>query len=178
MSSGLALHPMLYAALWLSSGLMLAGCSPAPDQPAGVAAPATAEEPAMAQLPSPRPPQQTPPQTAAVAVPAAKAGHAAESAALFAEIKAMVGTAAASEPAQCKKVGFGHKPCGGPASYLIYSTQGLDETLLLQKVSRYNQLMQAEQQRLGLVSDCAVVPEPGVALVGGFCVASGTGDTF
>ncbi len=174
MSSGLALHPMLYAALWLSSGLMLAGCSPAPDQPAGVAAPATAEEPVMAQLP----PQQTPPQTAAVSVPAAKADHAAESATLFAEIKAMVGTAAASEPAQCKKVGFGHKPCGGPASYLIYSTQGLDETLLLQKVSRYNQLMQAEQQRLGLVSDCAVVPEPGVALVGGFCVASGTGDTF
>lgn len=174
MRCGLALRPMLYAAFWLSSGLMLAGCSPAPDQPAGAVAPATAEEPVMAQLP----PQQTPPQTAPVSVPAAKADHAAESATLFAEIKAMVGTAAASEPAQCKKVGFGHKPCGGPAYYLIYSTQGLDETLLLQKVSRYNQLMQAEQQRLGLVSDCAVVPEPGVALVGGFCVASGTGDTF
>ncbi|WP_157836268.1 hypothetical protein [Rheinheimera texasensis] len=133
----------------------------------------------MAQLPPQEiPPQQTPPQAAPVSVPAATANHVAESAALFAEIKAMVGTAAASEPAQCKKVGFGHKPCGGPASYLIYSTQGLDETSLLQKVSRYNQLMQAEQQRLGLVSDCAVVPEPGVALVGGFCVASGTGDTF
>ena len=37
---------------------------------------------------------------------------------------------------------------------------------------------QAEQERLGLVSDCAIVPEPGVALVGGFCVASGQGDTF
>lgn len=99
-------------------------------------------------------------------------------AALYAEIKAMVGTAAATEPLQCKKTGLGHKPCGGPASYLIYSTQGLDEALLLQKVSRYNQLVQAEQQRLGLVSDCAIVPEPGVALVGGFCVASGQGDTF
>lgn len=133
----------------------------------------------MAQLPPQEiPPQQTPPQATPVSVPAASASHAAESEALFAEIKAMVGTAAASEPAQCKKVGFGHKPCGGPASYLIYSTQGLDEIQLLQKVSRYNQLMQAEQQRLGLVSDCAVVPEPGVALVGGFCVASGTGETF
>lgn len=133
----------------------------------------------MAQLPPQQlPPQQLPPQATPVSVPAASANNAAESAALFAEIKAMVGTAAASEPAQCKKVGFGHKPCGGPESYLIYSTQGLDETQLLQKVSRYNQLIQAEQQRLGLVSDCAVVPEPGVALVGGFCVASGTGDIF
>ena len=119
--------------------------------------------------------QQVPEQAKPVTVPA---GDSTETAALFAEIKAMVGTAAATEPAQCKKTGFGHKPCGGPASYLIYSTQGLDEALLLQKVSRYNQLVQAEQQRLGLVSDCAVVPEPGVALVGGFCVASGNGDTF
>lgn len=175
----MTLRPMLYAAAWLSCGLLLGGCSPAPVQHSGAAAPVTSKEPEMAQLPPHKiPPQQTPPQAAPVSVPAASVNHAAESAALFAEIKAMVGTAAASEPAQCKKVGFGHKPCGGPASYLIYSTQGLDETQLLQKVSRYNQLMQAEQQRLGLVSDCAVVPEPGVALVGGFCVASGTGDTF
>ena len=88
--------------------------------------------------------QQVPEQAKPVTVPA---GDSTETAALFAEIKALVGTAAATEPAQCKKIGFGHKPCGG-------------------------------QQRLGLVSDCAVVPEPGVALVGGFCVASGNGDAF
>ena len=117
-------------------------------------------------------------KTAAAAVDVSQSAKADDPAALYAEIKAMVGTAAASEPLQCKKTGLGHKPCGGPASYLIYSTLGLDEALLLQKVSRYNQLVQAEQERLGLVSDCAIVPEPGVALVGGFCVASGQGDTF
>lgn len=121
---------------------------------------------------------QPPAKTVAVAVDASQLAKADDPAVLYAEIKAMVGTAAASQPLQCKKTGLGHKPCGGPASYLIYSTQGLDEALLLQKVSRYNQLVQAEQQRLGLVSDCAIVPEPGVALVGGFCVASGQGDTF
>ena len=121
---------------------------------------------------------QPPAKTAAAAVDASHSAMADDPAALYAEIKAMVGTAAATEPLQCKKTGLGHKPCGGPASYLIYSTQGLDEALLLQKVSRYNQLVQAEQERLGLVSDCAIVPEPGVALVGGFCVASGQGDTF
>ena len=136
--------------------LLLSGCGPASTEQIA------AQEPTMSQ-----------PPTKTTAAPVAD-----DPAALFAEIKAMVGTAAATEPLQCKKTGLGHKPCGGPASYLIYSTQGLDEALLLQKVSRYNQLVQAEQQRLGLVSDCAVVPEPGVALVGGFCVASGQGDTF
>ena len=159
-------HRTLRYILSLSAALALGACGPAPAPNTGAAAPVIAKEPAMQQLPD----QATP-----VTVPAADA---AETAALFAEIKALVGTAAATEPAQCKKTGFGHKPCGGPAPYLIYSTQGLDEGLLLQKVSRYNQLVQAEQQRLGLVSDCAVVPEPGVALVGGFCVASGNGDAF
>lgn len=97
---------------------------------------------------------------------------------LLQEIKQLVGTAAADELAQCRKVGFGHKPCGGPASYLIYSVKDLDEPQLLSKVTLYNQLMQAEHQRLGLVSDCAIVPEPGIALVGGVCVASGQGDLY
>lgn len=160
------LNRLLRSALWLCTSVLLVACGPTPAENTGAAAPAMSKEPVMQQVPEPAKP---------VTVPATDAN---EAAALFAEIKALVGTAAATEPAQCKKTGFGHKPCGGPASYLIYSTQGLDEALLLQKVSRYNQLMQAEQQRLGLVSDCAVVPEPGVALVGGFCVASGNGDTF
>jgi hypothetical protein len=136
--------------------LLLSGCGPASTEQIAL------QEPTMSQ-----PPAKT------TAAPVAD-----DPAALYAEIKAMVGTAAATEPLQCKKTGLGHKPCGGPASYLIYSTQGLDEARLLQKVSRYNQLVQAEQERLGLVSDCAIVPEPGVALVGGFCVANGQGDTF
>ena len=143
--------------------LLLSGCGPA-----------STEQIAAKELNMSQPPAKT----AAAAVDASQSAKADDPAVLYVEIKAMVGTAAATEPLQCKKTGLGHKPCGGPASYLIYSTQGLDEALLLQKVSRYNQLVQAEQERLGLVSDCAIVPEPGVALVGGFCVASGQGDTF
>ncbi len=150
--------------LMLSAILALGGCGPTASHHNEVAAPATVLEPAM--------PTQTLSQQQSQ--PAA----AAERVTLLAEIKALVGSAAATEPAQCKKIGFGHKACGGPASYLIYSTQGLDEALLLQKVARYNQLDQAEQERQGMMSDCAVVPEPGVALVGGFCVASGNADAF
>ena len=146
---------------------LLTGCEPAA-APVGQPEPMPAQEAKM----------QNVPQDATAVVAGQAALSAAEPALLLAEIKAMVGTAAATEPAHCKKTPLGHKPCGGPSSYLIYSSQGLDEALLLQKVSLYNQLVQAEQQRLGLVSDCAVVPEPGVALVGGFCVASDNGNAF
>lgn len=94
----------------------------------------------------------------------------------FAEIKTMIGEAKASDVQQCRKVAFGYKACGGPASYLIYSLQGLDEQVLLQKVSEYNALAKSEAQRLGLMSDCSMVLEPSVVLVDGVCKAGPAGD--
>ena len=111
-------------------------------------------------------------------IKAAMQGRSDELTQRYAEIKTMIGEAKASEVQQCRKVAFGYKACGGPASYLIYSVQGLDETLLLKKVSEYNALSEAESRRLGLMSDCAIVPEPGVTLVGGVCKAGSAGDLF
>lgn len=96
----------------------------------------------------------------------------------YAEIKSMIGEAKASDVQQCRKVAFGYKACGGPQSYLIYSVQGLDEAALLQKVSQYNALSEAEAHRLGLMSDCSMVLEPSVTLVGGVCKAGPSGDLF
>jgi hypothetical protein len=111
-------------------------------------------------------------------VPATASNANAELQQRFAEIKTLIGDAAASDVQQCRKVAFGYKACGGPASYLIYSVQGLDETVLLEKVSQYNALAEAETKRLGVMSDCSIVPEPGVTLVGGFCKAGPAGDLF
>jgi hypothetical protein len=94
------------------------------------------------------------------------------------EIKTMIGEATATDVLQCRKVAVGYKACGGPASYLIYSVQGLDEAVLLQKVAAYNALAEAESHRLGLISDCAMVSEPSVTLVGGVCKAGAAGDVF
>lgn len=96
----------------------------------------------------------------------------------YAEIKTMIGEAKASDVQQCRKVAFGYKACGGPASYLIYSVAGLDEALLLKKVAEYNALDAAETHRLGLISDCAMVTEPGVILEGGVCKAGPAGDLY
>ncbi len=93
----------------------------------------------------------------------------AELATRLAEIKAMIGAAAADHSAQCKVVGVGQKPCGGPAFYLPYSTKDVDEAKLLSQIEAYNQLAKAHNQRSGMMSDCAIVPVPQVALVGGFC---------
>ena len=90
---------------------------------------------------------------------------------LYRDIQQMVGKAQATELAQCRKVGLGYRACGGPASYLVYSVQGLDEANLLQKVSRYNALSQAESERLGLMSTCQIIEEPAIALVSGVCQA-------
>lgn len=87
----------------------------------------------------------------------------------LAQIKAMIGAAAADHSAQCKVVGVGQKPCGGPAFYLPYSTKDVDEAKLLAQIEAYNQLAKAHNQRSGMISDCAIVPVPQVALVGGFC---------
>lgn len=109
-------------------------------------------------------------------LPVANAGSNEELKQRYAEIKNMIGQAKASDVQQCRKVPFGYKACGGPASYLIYSVQGLDEAVLLQKVGEYNALAEAESHRLGLISDCAMVLEPSVVLVEGVCKAGPSGD--
>lgn len=89
--------------------------------------------------------------------------------ALHNDIVQLAGKAQATEVAQCRVVGVGAKACGGPQSYLVYSTLDGKETELLQKVERYNALMRMQNEQQGLMSDCAMVPEPGVVLVNGFC---------
>lgn len=70
---------------------------------------------------------------------------------------------------QCLVLPLGHKPCGGPAEYIVVSIKGKDEGSLLQKISGYNQAAEAENVRRGLMSDCALVEKPAVQLVNGKC---------
>ena len=80
-----------------------------------------------------------------------------------------IGDASADDNNQCRIAGFGHKPCGGPAEYIAYSTKGGNEAEILRKIAAYNAAAQAENMRLGRMSDCAVVPKPAVELSGGQC---------
>ncbi|WP_333607474.1 hypothetical protein [Arsukibacterium sp.] len=85
------------------------------------------------------------------------------------EALALIGDARADDNSQCRVAAFGHKPCGGPAGYVAYSTKDGNEGDILRKIAAYNAAAEAENMRLGRMSDCAVVTEPAVELVGGQC---------
>ena len=96
------------------------------------------------------------------------------------EVLALIGDARADNIQQCRVVGFGDKPCGGPARYIAVSVKDVDEAELMALISRYNAASREENQRKGLMSDCAVVPKPSVMLQDGMCKLdfNGSGDAF
>ncbi|WP_213999013.1 hypothetical protein [Arsukibacterium sp.] len=89
--------------------------------------------------------------------------------ALRREALELIGDASADDNSQCRVTGFGHKPCGGPAQYIAYSTKEGNEEEILARIAAYNAAAEAENMRLGRMSDCAVVPKPAVELSGGQC---------
>lgn len=122
--------------------------APAAGQPAG-SVPAVAVEG--------RPAAATPPSGAAMSADPTVELHR--------EILRLVGTASCRSDDQCRVLPLGSKPCGGPESYLAWSTEGTDARALESLAARYAQARRARNQRLGLVSDCAIVPEPAVRCV-------------
>jgi hypothetical protein len=95
------------------------------------------------------------------------------------EIERLIGDAACRDDGQCRALPLGAKPCGGPEAYVAWSTASTDARQLEALAARYREARSARNQRLGLVSDCAVVPEPPVRCVpvaganaGGRCQAA------
>ncbi len=54
---------------------------------------------------------------------------------------------------------MGHKPCGGPASYIAYSRK-IDVDRFLELVKSYTELQAEYNKQNNLVSDCALTPRP------------------
>ncbi len=81
--------------------------------------------------------------------------------ALRAELAAEIGDAACDSDAQCRTVAVGHKACGGPAGYLAWSSKRSNETKLKDLARRQGEAEKAENEGKGLMSNCAVVVDPG-----------------
>ncbi|MDF3127280.1 hypothetical protein [Rheinheimera sp. 1928-s] len=71
---------------------------------------------------------------------------------------------------QCKVIGVGARPCGGPDQYLIYSTQHTDEKMLSYTNERYQKLKKQQNEKLGLMSTCQMLLPPVSACVEKTCV--------
>jgi hypothetical protein len=82
-----------------------------------------------------------------------------------------IGEPRADSVAQCKYIAFGAKPCGGPWTFLVYSTTRTDESKLQRLVREYNALQKKINAEEGLASDCSVPPEPELTLENGVCAA-------
>jgi hypothetical protein len=68
-----------------------------------------------------------------------------------------------------------NKPCGGPERWLAWSTIATDESDLHRRIDQYT-VAQAQVQRApGLVSNCAIVPDPGATCRAGHCVLQAPG---
>lgn len=94
---------------------------------------------------------------------------------LYQQIRDEIGDATCSANDQCKTIAVGHKSCGGPDTYLAWSTKDSDGKTLRGLVEAYNEKQRKEDERPGRVSNCMLVTDPGARCEAGRCVPAGRG---
>ena len=75
------------------------------------------------------------------------------------EIEAMARASRCDDATECRAIAFGSKPCGGPWSYLMYTTS-INTNRLEQMVRSYNAREKAFNIRWNPISDCKMVLPP------------------
>ena len=80
---------------------------------------------------------------------------------LVTRMDGLIGTAACESDAQCRSIGIGARPCGGPASYRPWSTAQTDAAQLKTAADALAAFDRAAASRDGLASDCRMRPDPG-----------------
>ncbi len=88
---------------------------------------------------------------------------------LRAAVLELVGDPTATSMAQCRLIGFGAKPCGGPSSYLLYSMETTDSSALARAVAMYNEAAVRANRESGQMSNCQVETPPTLAVASGRC---------
>ncbi len=110
----------------------------------------------------------TPAKPVKPAAPAAGGG-------LVQQIQAQIGEASCDTAAQCKTVAIGHKACGGPESYLAYSTKGNNEAKVASLAAAFAAERKASNTASGRMSTCSLVMDPGATCSAGKCVTNQDG---
>lgn len=112
-------------------------------------------------------------QSAAQAPAAAKAAAPASSADPLQQLRAEIGNAACDSAQQCKTVAVGHKACGGPESYLAWSSKGSDAGRVNQLADAHRAQRKSQNAASGMMSTCSAVMDPGATCSAGRCVSGG-----
>ena len=101
---------------------------------------------------------------------AAPASAAADEAALLARIKAGIGEARCSSDAQCRSLGLGEKPCGGPAQWWAWSTSSPQAAQLPAWAAQLAALAKQRNTSSGMAGNCLYQPDPGTVCQAQRCV--------
>lgn len=132
----------------------------------GVAGNDTATVPANNAAPS------AAPVTAAAPVAAPVAAASPAPAGLMQQIRAEIGGAACDNNQQCRTLPVGNRACGGPETYLPYSTKVSDAAKLQRLASQQSNAQKEENTRSGMISTCQAIMDPGATCSAGKCVAA------
>ena len=88
------------------------------------------------------------------------------------EIDEAVGAARAETAEACRAVAFGHKACGGPTHYRIYSETDGDPARVRRLAEEFTGWERRMVDRLNLGSTCDVLYVPPVTLEDGRCTVA------
>lgn len=61
----------------------------------------------------------------------------------------------------CRSIAVGSRACGGPSSYLAWSSKSADEAALNAAVQRHAELVKAQNTAEGRMSTCQMLVDPG-----------------
>lgn len=126
-----------------------------------------------AQVPLPRDtttaPQAQPTADTSARSPAPRGSADTSTPALWARVDTLIGDARCRTAADCRLVGLGAKPCGGPRLWRVYSITQTDSVALARLGQELTNREMAENARLGRIGDCKAVPPPRLAVVDGRC---------
>ncbi|MCZ8073855.1 MAG: hypothetical protein O9341_06955 [Paucibacter sp.] len=99
-----------------------------------------------------------------------KAANTPESQRLLKSLETEIGEARCSSDAQCHSLAVGAKACGGPEGYRAWSSQHNGDGKKLQALAdQQAAARRAEQSQGGMMSNCAIEPEPGARCQAGRC---------
>jgi len=91
----------------------------------------------------------------------------------LAELRALGSAPNCRSNQQCKTVPVGAKSCGGPESYMAYSTAKVSPDKVNALAERYRKEREAENKASGMVSDCRYLMDPGAQCRAGTCQLGG-----
>lgn len=77
-------------------------------------------------------------------------------------IQAQIGPARCQADSECRVLGLGASPCGGPEHFLAWSTLATDADALQKLAARYSEERKRVHERVGMSGICMLLPEPGV----------------